>query len=77
MSELLELANNAVKERNTKLKSIYPGFKSIADKLDSVTISSDFWVKERENILKAIADGRKQKESMKMSPEKFRQEFTI
>ncbi len=52
MSELLELANNAANERNTKLKSIYPNFKS-------------------------IADGRKQKESMKMSPEKFRQEFTI
>ena len=64
-------------ERNSRLKSVFPNFKSISDTLKDTKVSPEFWNKERENILKAIADGRKQKESMKMSPEKFRQEFTI
>lgn len=75
--ELIEGINNAIKERNTKLKSIYPNFKSISDKLKDAKVSPEFWIKENENILKAIAEGKKMKESMRMSFEKYHQEFTI
>ena len=74
---MVETVNDIVKERNTNLKSIFPGFKSISDKLDSVTVSSEFWKKEQENIIKAVAESKKQKESMRMTPEKFREPFTI
>ena len=66
-----------MKETGGKLRSIYGSFKSIADDLDSTTISPKFWRKQSKNILKVIAEDRKMKEAMKMSPEKFRQEFTI
>lgn len=61
----------------SKLKSIFPNFKSITRELDSKTVSPEFWRKERENILKVVSDSKKMKESMKMSPEKFREKFTI
>lgn len=48
--ELIEGINNAIKERNTKLKD--------------AKVSPEFWIKENKNILKAIAEGRKMKESM-------------
>ena len=74
---MVETVNDIVKERNTNLKSIFPGFKSISDKLDSVAVSPEFWKKEQENIIKAVAESKKQKESMRMTPEKFREPFTI
>lgn len=76
-AELIESVNNALKKKNSKLKSIYPGFKCVADKLKDTELSLEFWKKESENILKFVAEGKKIKESMRMSPEKFRQEFTI
>ena len=74
---MVETVNDIVKERNTNLKSIFPGFKSISDKLDYVAVSPEFWKKEQENIIKAVAESKKQKESMRMTPEKFREPFTI
>lgn len=75
--EILKSVDDRVNERNNKLKSIYPNFKSIADKLGNEASTLEFWKKESENILKAVTEAKKMKESMKMSPEKFRQEFTI
>lgn len=75
--ELNALMNNKLEERNTNLKSIFPGFKSISDKLKDAEVSPEFWKKEQENIIKAVAESKKQKESMRMTPEKFRQPFTI
>ena len=75
--ELNALMNNKLEERNTNLKSIFPGFKSISDKLKDAEVSPEFWKKEQENIIKAVAESKKQKESMRMTPEKFRQSFTI
>lgn len=74
---MVKTVNDIVKERNTNLKSIFPGFKSITSELDSKTVSPEFWKKEQENILKAVAEGKKQKESMRMTREKFVQQFTI
>lgn len=74
---MVETVNDIVKERNTNLKSIVPGFKSISDKLKDAEVSPEFWKKEQENIIKAVAESKKQKESMRMTPEKFRQPFTI
>lgn len=75
--ELLESTKNAVKERNTKLKSVLPNFKSILDKLKDANVSHEFWIKERENIKKANKEAREWEESTKMSFEKYHQEFTI
>ena len=75
--ELNALMNNKLEERNTNLKSIFPGFKSISDKLKAAEVSPEFWKKEQENIIKAVTESKKQKESMRMTPEKFRQPFTI
>ena len=68
--EILKSVDDRVNERNNKLKSI-------ADKLSNDELTLEFWKKESENILKFITKSKKMKESMKMSPEKFRQEFTI
>lgn len=75
--ELKDLMDSKIEQKQQKLRSIYPGFKSITDKLKDAKVSPDFWIKERENIRKANEDARKWKESMKMSFEKFHQEFTI
>lgn len=64
-------------EQEARLKRIYGEFKTITSELDTKTVSPEFWKKESENILKYITKSKKMKESMKMSPEKFRQEFTI
>ena len=69
--------NSAIEEKSSKLRSVYPGFKSISEKLKDAKVSPDFWIKERENIRKANEKARKEKESMKMSFEKWHQEFTI
>ena len=69
--------NTKLKEKNSKLRSIFPDFKSISDKLKDAEVSTEFWKKEQENIIKAVAESKKQKESMRMTPEKFRQPFTI
>ena len=74
---MVKTVNDIVKERNTNLKSIFPGFKSISDKLDSVAVDTEFWKKEQENIIKAEAESKKQKESIRMTREKFVQQFTI
>lgn len=59
-----------MKEEQSKLRSI-------SDKLKDAEVSPEFWKKEQENILKAARDGKKMKESMRMTPEKFHQPFTI
>lgn len=64
-------------EKESKLRSVYGSFKSITSELDSKTVSPEFWRKESQNILNAIAEGKKMKESMKMSFEKYHQPFTI
>lgn len=64
-------------KEQSNLRSVYGSFKSITDKLKDVKVSPDFWKKEQENILKVVAEGKKMKESMKMSFEKYHQEFTI
>lgn len=74
---MVEATNNAAVEKTTKLKSVYGSFHSITGELDSKTVSPEFWIKERENIRKANEETRKWKESMKMSFEKYHQEFTI
>ena len=75
--ELNDLMNTKLKEKNSKLRSIFSDFKSISDKLKDAEVSTEFWKKEQENIIKAVAESKKQKESMRMTPEKFRQPFTI
>jgi len=75
--ELYDLMNNKLEERKDKLRSIFPDFKSISDKLKDTEVSTEFWKKEQENILKAVADGKKMKESMRMTLEKYHQPFTI
>ena len=74
---MIEIINEVLDEKNKKLRSVFPGFKSIAEKLKNAQVSPEFWKIERENIRKANEAARKEKESMKMTPEKFRQEFTI
>ena len=77
---MVEATNNAVAEKTTKLKSGFPGFKSISDKITEIkdpNVSYEFWIKERENIRKANEEAAKWRESMKMSFEKYHQEFTI
>ena len=74
---VLEKMDEALNKRNVKLRSVYPGFKCVAEKLKDAKILPEFWKKESENIRKANAKARKEKESMKMSFEKFHQEFTI
>lgn len=74
---MIDSVNNVVKERNTKLKSVYGSFYSITSELNSKTVSPEFWKKESDNIRRAVAEGKKWKESMKMSWEKYQQEFTI
>lgn len=64
-------------KRTIKIKKHLPNFKSISDKLKDAEVSPEFWKKEQENILKAARDGKKMKESMRMTPEKFHQPFTI
>lgn len=64
-------------EKKSKLRSSYGTFKSITGELGSKTVSPEFWKKESENVLKVVAEGRKMKESIKMTPEKFSQEFAI
>jgi type II secretory pathway component PulF len=64
-------------KEQSNLRSIYGTFKSITNELDSKTVSPEFWKKEQENILKAVAEGKKMKESMRMTPEKFHQPFII
>lgn len=64
-------------EQESKLRSVYGSFKSITSELDSKTVSPEFWKKEQENIIKAVKEGKKWKESMKMSFEKYHQPFTI
>ncbi len=75
--ELDDLMNSKIDGRTKKLRSVYPGFKSISEKLKDAKISPDFWIKEQQNIIAAVKEGRKEKESMKMSFEKYHQEFTI
>ena len=75
--ELKDLMDTKLEEKNSKLRSIYGSFKSITDKLKDAKVSPDFWKKEQENIMKAVAEGKKMKESMRMTPEKFHQPFTI
>lgn len=74
---VLKKMDEALDDKTAKLRSVYPGFKSIAEKLKYSKISKEFWAIERENIRKANAQARKEKESMKMSFEKYHQEFTI
>ena len=74
---MVEATNNAVAEKTAKLKSVFPGFKSISDKIKNSRVSYEFWAKERENIRKANEEAAKWKESTKMSWEKYHQEFTI
>lgn len=77
---MVEATNNAVAEKTTKLKNVFPGFKSISDKINEIkdlNVSYEFWIKERENIRNANQKAAKWKESMKMSWEKYHQEFTI
>lgn len=69
--------SNKEDENIKKLKSIYPGFKSISGELKNLQVNPEFWTIERENIRKANERARKEKESMKMSFEKLHQEFTI
>ena len=64
-------------QANNKLRSIYGSFKSITAELENKSVSPAFWIKEQQNIIKVVTEGRKMKESMKMSFEKFHQEFTI
>lgn len=45
------------------LKSIYGSFKSITDKLKDAEVSPEFWKKEQENILNAVAEGKKMNDS--------------
>ena len=75
--ELKDLIDSKVDEKTNKLRSVYGSFHSITDKLKYAKISPDFWIKERENIIKANEETRKLKESMKMSFEKYHQKFTI
>ena len=74
---MVEATNNAIAEKTAKLKSVFPGFKSISDKIRNSSVSYEYWAKERENIRKANEEAAKWKESMKMSFEKYHQEFTI
>ena len=77
---MVEATNNAVAEKTAKLKSVSPGFKSISDKINEIkdpNVSYEFWIKERKNIRNANQKAAKWKESMKMSWEKYHQEFTI
>lgn len=75
--ELNDLMNDKINEKTKRLKSVYGSFHSISEKLKDAKVSPEFWIKERENIRKANEETRKWKESMKMSFEKFHQEFTI
>lgn len=74
---MVEAINNAIAEKTTKLKSVFPGFRSISEKLKDAKVSTEYWAKERENVRKANEEAAKWKESMKMSWEKYHQEFTI
>lgn len=74
---MVEATNNAAAEKTAKLKSVFPGFKSISDKIKDSSVSYEYLAKERENIRKANEEAAKWKESMKMSFEKYHQEFTI
>lgn len=74
---MVEATNIAAAEKTTKLKSVFPGFKSISDKIKDSSVSYEYWAKERENIRKVTEEAAKWKESMKMSFEKYHQEFTI
>lgn len=65
------------KEKITNLKEIYGSFKTITSNLKNATISPEFWKKERENIIKNNNLTKEWKNSMKMSFEKYHQEFTI
>ena len=74
---MVEATNIAAAEKATKLKSVFPGFKSISDKIKDSSVSYEYLAQERENIRKATEEAAKWKESMKMSFEKYHQEFTI
>ena len=51
--------------------------RNILEKLKNSKINSSFIQKESENILNAVNESKKEKESMKMSYEKFVTPFTI
>lgn len=61
----------------SNLKDKYGSFKSITDNIENMKLNKEFWKKEQTNIDKRVEEGRKEKESMKMSFEKFHTPFTI
>lgn len=59
------------------LKSTYGGFESIIGSLKNGKVSKDFWEKEKNNIKKRVEEGRREKESMKMTTQKFYKAFSL
>jgi hypothetical protein len=59
----------------SKLRSVYSGFKSITAELENKTVNPEFWKKERENIIKIVKESRKWKESTKPTPESLNKVF--
>jgi hypothetical protein len=62
---------------NKTLKNKYGSFKSITSNLEKKRISPLFWKKEKDNIIEQIKKGKEEKKSMKMTFEKYHQEFSI
>ena len=54
---------------NSKLRSVFLGFKPIIAELENKTVNPEFWKKERENIIKIVKESRKFKEAMQPTPE--------
>lgn len=59
----------------SKLRSVYGSFESIASELENKTVNPEFWKKERENIIKIVKESRKWKESMQPTPESLNKVF--
>lgn len=61
----------------SNLREKYGSFKSITDNIENAKVSPEFWKKEKENIRKGNEETRKWKKAMKMTFEKYHQEFNI
>ena len=56
---------------------ILRNFSAIADELKNKRVSVEYWEKEEKRLAELMEQHERERKAIKMSPEKFRQPFTI
>lgn len=59
----------------SKLRSVFLGFKPIIAELEDKEISPEFWKKESENIIKIVRKYKRWKEAIQPTPESLNKVF--